>query len=243
MARLSAGRRRNCRWPSSAIRPAASMRTESSTEQRRSCAQARSPARPQPMFDDAAPDSGWHACREAARRRCFGSAGGMNRADRRRSRRERSRGRRRRFRDGGEMSFERRRRCCSIGSAGELEPGCEVGRNDALPQGARGTAGLAASGRARGAMSAACHRVAPSWSGNRDRMGQPCVAIWSRRTAAVCRSGWCEAGGRPAVGEPVGQVDGRPLSTREWALGGGVLAFLSVGSRPAAGRYRPRPAR
>jgi len=61
--------------------------------------------------------------------------------------------------------FDRRRRCCSIGSAGEFEPGFGVGRDDALPQGARGTAGLAARGRARGAMSADRHRVAPSWSG------------------------------------------------------------------------------
>ena len=74
------------------------------------------------------------------------------------------------FEIAAEGSLDMGRRCFTVLSAGELQPGFEVGLDDAIPQRPLGTAALVALGCGRGALSGGCHRVGPSWSGDWDRI-------------------------------------------------------------------------
>ena len=80
------------------------------------------------------------------------------------------------------------RRCFTVLAAGELQPGFEVGLDDAIPQRPLGTAALVALGCGRGALSGGCHRGGPSWSGDRDRILYIPSALGRRSTAAAVDS-------------------------------------------------------
>ena len=62
------------------------------------------------------------------------------------------------------------RRCFTILSAGEFQPGIEVDMVNAIHKCVFGTVALVALGCRRGALSGGGHRIGPSWSDNRDRI-------------------------------------------------------------------------
>lgn len=61
------------------------------------------------------------------------------------------------FEIAAEGSLDMGRRCFTVLAAGELQPGFEVGLDDAIPQRPLGTAALVALGCGRGALSGGCH--------------------------------------------------------------------------------------
>ena len=93
------------------------------------------------------------------------------------------------FEIAAEGSLDMGRRCFTVLAAGELQPGFEVGLDDAIPQRPLGTAALVALGCGRGALSGGCHRVGPSWSGDRDRILSSTVTRWPpTRVSSTMRS-------------------------------------------------------
>jgi hypothetical protein len=100
------------------------------------------------------------------------------------------------FEIAAEGSLDMGRRCFTVLAAGELQPGFEVGLDDAIPQRPLGTAALVALGCGRGALSGGCHRGGPSWSGDRDRILYISSALGRRSTAAAVGSARTSASAR-----------------------------------------------
>ena len=101
------------------------------------------------------------------------------------------------FERAAKSPFDMGRRCFTVLAACEFQPGFEAG----LDNGFRGGSGQCATTAfardggvdnagvwARGALSGGCHRVGPSWSGNRDRKLNIDTVIGRRSTAAAIDS-------------------------------------------------------
>ena len=99
-----------------------------------------------------------------------------NRADTRRSTLERSRGRGCRIRDSGEKSFRHGPAVLHRPLRWRAPARFRGGSGRSIPQRLLGTAALIALRCWRDALSGGCHRVGPSWSGNRDRILHLCIS-------------------------------------------------------------------